>query len=217
MQSEHAFADAVRFDVMNQVTRLPDAAPEPLRALEAADIVVAKEAADLQKRPLIKLLGEASEMADQPPLAAISIATLAAGLLLRRPTLAIAGARMIAAHAVATAIKAQVKKTVDRTRPYVLAEEGRYVVRGAQGSDDTRFNSFPSGHTAGAVAVAQAIARTHRPAALPARAWAAAIAAIQIPRCAHYPSDVAAGALVGLAGDGLVRLAERGVTAMMRR
>lgn len=200
---------------MAKLDVLPDAAPEALRQVEAVDIAVAREAADLQKRPLIKLLGQASEMADQPPLAAISIATLAAGLLLRRPRLAIAGARMLAAHGVATAIKGQVKRTVDRTRPYVLAEEQRYIVRKGQ-EKDTRYNSFPSGHTAGAVAVAQAIARTHPPAALPARLWAAAIAAIQIPRCAHYPSDVAAGALIGLAGDGIVRLAERGVRRLLR-
>lgn len=200
---------------MAKLDVLPDAAPEALRQVEAVDIAVAREAADLQKRPLIKLLGQASEMADQPPLAAISIATLAAGLLLRRPRLAIAGARMLAAHGVATAIKGQVKRAVDRTRPYVLAEEQRYIVRKGQ-EKDTRYNSFPSGHTAGAVAVAQAIARTHPPAALPARLWAAAIAAIQIPRCAHYPSDVAAGALIGLAGDGIVRLAERGVRRLLR-
>lgn len=202
---------------MPEIDALPEAIPEPLRAVEEADIAIAQSAAELQDRPLVKLLGEASEMADQPPLIAISLATLAAGLLLRRPVIAIAGARMLAAHAVATGIKAQVKRTIDRTRPYVLAEEDRYVIRKAEQSDDTRFNSFPSGHTAGAVAVAQAIARTHAPAALPARLWAAAIAAIQIPRCAHYPSDVAAGVAVGLAGDGAVRLAERGVRALLRR
>lgn len=202
---------------MPEIDALPEAIPEPLRAVEEADIAIAQSAAELQDRPLVKALGEASEMADQPPLIAISLATLAAGLLLRRPVIAIAGARMLAAHAVATGIKAQVKRTIDRTRPYVLAEEDRYVIRKAEQSDDTRFNSFPSGHTAGAVAVAQAIARTHAPAALPARLWAAAIAAIQIPRCAHYPSDVAAGVAVGLAGDGAVRLAERGVKALLRR
>lgn len=202
---------------MPEIDALPEAIPEPLRAVEEADIAIAQSAAELQDRPLVKLLGEASEMADQPPLIAISLATLAAGLLLRRPVIAIAGARMLAAHAVATGIKAQVKRTIDRTRPYVLAEEDRYVIRKAEQSDDTRFNSFPSGHTAGAVAVAQAIARTHAPAALPARLWAAAIAAIQIPRCAHYPSDVAAGVAVGLAGDGAVRLAERGVKSLLRR
>lgn len=202
---------------MPEIDALPEAIPEPLRAVEEADIAIAQSAAELQDRPLVKLLGEASEMADQPPLIAISLATLAAGLLLRRPVIAIAGARMLAAHAVATGIKAQVKRTIDRTRPYVLAEEDRYVIRKAEQSDDTRFNSFPSGHTAGAVAVAQAIARTHAPAALPARLWAAAIAVIQIPRCAHYPSDVAAGVAVGLAGDGAVRLAERGVKSLLRR
>ena len=201
---------------MAEIDRLPSDAPETLRALEDVDIAVAQRAADVQQQPLVRWLGQASEMADQPPLVAISLATLAAGLLLRRPTVAIAGARMLATHAVATGIKAQVKRAVDRTRPYVLAEENRYVVRKGE-ENQSRFNSFPSGHTAGAVAVAQAIARTHTPAALPARLWAAAIALVQIPRCAHYPSDVAAGAAIGFGADGLVRLAERRLGALGRR
>lgn len=201
---------------MTDIVTLPDTVAEPVRAVEEIDIAVAQSAAKVQDRPLVKLLGQASEIADQPPLIAISLATLVVGLALRRPVVAVAGARMLAAHLLATGIKSQVKRAVDRTRPYVLAEEQRYVVRKAQ-EEDTRYNSFPSGHTAGAVAVAQAIARTHPPAAAPARLWAAAIAAIQIPRCAHYPSDVAAGAVVGIAADGVVRLAERGLQAVLRR
>ncbi|WP_165961158.1 phosphatase PAP2 family protein [Qipengyuania sediminis] len=201
---------------MSEIDRLPSYAPDTLRAVEDVDIAVAQRAATIEKRPLVRWLGRASEMADQPPLVAISLATLAAGLLLRRPVLAVAGARMLATHAVATGMKAQVKRAVDRTRPYVLAEENRYVVRKGE-ENESRFNSFPSGHTAGAVAVAQAIARTHAPAGLPARLWAVAIAVIQIPRCAHYPSDVAAGAAIGLGADRLVRLAERGLGAYIQR
>lgn len=201
---------------MTEVQKLPPRAPDVLRRLERADLALAKRMGKLHDHPVMKVAGEASEMADQPPLIALSLATLAGGVLLRRPTLAVAGARMLAAHAVATGIKAVVKRSVDRTRPFVLEDEGKYVVRKGH-RRDTRYNSFPSGHTAGAVAVAQAIARTAPRAAWPARAWAAGIAAIQVPRGAHFPSDVAAGAAIGFAADGIVRLAERALRAVLAR
>ncbi len=201
---------------MKHIDGLPQNAPDALIAVEKADIAVAEAAGEVSDHPVVEALGKASEMADQPPLVAASLITLAAGLILRRPAIALAGARMLAAHAAATGIKAVVKKSVDRTRPDVLVDEGRYEL--AEGEhDEPRYNSFPSGHTAGAVAVAEAIARTVPRAAWPARAWALAIAALQIPRCAHYPSDVGAGAAIGVAGDRLVHLGERGLRAVLRR
>lgn len=200
---------------MPRIKRLPERAPDSLRRIERADLVVARRVGALQDHPAVKLLGEASEMADQPPLIALSVATLAAGLVLRRPRVALAGARMLATHAVATGLKSRVKHRVDRTRPHVLEHEGEYIVRKGQ-RRASRYNSFPSGHTAGAVAVAEAIARTEPRAAWAARAWAAAIAAIQVPRGAHFPSDVAAGAAIGFAADRLVRIAEKGLRALFR-
>ncbi|MGW1958391.1 phosphatase PAP2 family protein [Streptomyces sp. NPDC001920] len=70
-------------------------------------------------------------------------------------------------------------------------------------------SSFPSGHTAAAVAFTAAVAPT----------WAAAGAACALPTAlvaiervqsgAHYPSDVAAGAAIGLASAWLSRHAPR--------
>jgi membrane-associated phospholipid phosphatase len=67
--------------------------------------------------------------------------------------------------------------------------------------------SFPSGHTAAAVAFTAAIA--------PIRPWAGVACAVptvvvaveRVHRGAHYPSDVAVGAAIGLAAAGLVRAA----------
>lgn len=192
---------------MPDIDGLPAAAPDPLIAIERADIAVAQGAGGLRDHPVVRALGKASEMADQPPLVAASLVMLGAGLISRRPAIALAGLRMLTAHAAATGMKAVVKRSVDRSRPDVLIDEGRYVL--AEGEhDEPRYNSFPSGHTAGAVAVAEAIARTLPGAAWPLRAWALTIAALQIPRSTHYPSDVGAGAAIGVAGDRLVRLAE---------
>lgn len=201
---------------MPEINGLPPAAPEALIAVEKADIAVAEAAGKVRDAPILKVLGKASEIADQPPLAAISLATVAAGLVLRRPAIALTGLRMLAAHAAATGMKAMVKRSVDRTRPDMLVDEGQYEA-GAGTRNEPRYNSFPSGHTAGAVAVAEAIARTFPRGAWPARAWAVGIAALQVPRCAHYPSDVGAGAAIGVAGDRVVRLAERALRVIVQR
>ena len=160
-------------------------------------------------------MGKASELADQPPLITISAVTLLAGLGLRDARLARTGARMLASHLLATAIKSQVKHRVDRTRPFVLAEERRYEISEGK-HDEGKYNSFPSGHTAGAVAVAQAVAREYPAAALPARLLAAAVALIQIPRCAHFLSDIGAGAVIGLGAEKLVDLAASKAKALLR-
>lgn len=193
---------------MTKINGLPDSAPDTLIAIEKADIAVAEAAAAITHDPMIAALGEASEVADQPPLIGITLVVLVAGLALRRQRMATAGARMLAAHLIATGIKTAVKRSVDRTRPHVLTEEDRYEVREAR-STHPRYNSFPSGHTAGAVAVAEGLARTVPQATWPVRLWAASIAAIQIPRRKHYVSDVAAGAMVGIVADRAVRLVER--------
>ena len=175
-------------------------------SLEQADVAVAVAVAPYRQTPLVRALGFVSEVADQPPLISICAATLGWGLLAGNPRLARAGGRMLAAELLATAIKTAVKRSIDRTRPMVLVEDGRYEM--APGSRrGHRINSFPSGHTAGAVTVARALARDYPEHAAAAYGAAAAIAAIQIPRCTHYPTDIAAGAAIGVAAETIVSLA----------
>ncbi|MFN2473021.1 MAG: phosphatase PAP2 family protein, partial [Sphingomicrobium sp.] len=78
--------------------------------------------------------------------------------------------------------------------------------------DSSPYNSFPSGHTAGAVAVARAIGRDYPGIRVPALALAAGIAAVQVPRGKHYVSDVLAGAFIGLAADVAVERFARGLS-----
>lgn len=145
----------------------------------------------------VALLGAAGELADQPPLFVMSAGTLALGLATRRPQLVRTGARMLVAEAVATGLKTLVKRSVDRARPaHALGGADPEPGRG-RGAKDTAFNSFPSGHTAGAVAVGQAVAHESPAAAVPAKLAAAAVGAIQLPHGKHYLSDVAIGAAIG--------------------
>ena len=167
---------------------------------EQADIALADAVAPARHTLPVRALGFISELADQPPLISICAATCAVGLVSGNRRLARAGARMLAAELIATKLKSMVKHRVDRTRPMVLAEGGAYKAE-LGGDHDHRMNSFPSGHTAGAVAVARAVVRDYPEHRTAAYAAAAAIGAIQIPRCTHYPTDIAAGALVGLIAE----------------
>ncbi|HYI42783.1 MAG TPA: phosphatase PAP2 family protein [Sphingomicrobium sp.] len=151
----------------------------------------------------MRLLGAVSDAGDQPQLRVISGVTFAAGLLTRDPRLIRAGVRMLLAHELATAAKNFVKRRVDRTRP--RSAGGRKQASPRPGRHQSKeMTSFPSGHTAGSVAVARAFARElpdHRTAALAAAGF---VALAQIPRCAHYPSDVGAGAIIGAGAEALL-------------
>ncbi len=117
---------------------------------------------------------------------------------------------MLVAALVATGLKRAVKGRIDRTRPRAVADGAAYTMApgSSHASDD---NSFPSGHTAGAVAVARAFARFYPGSARAAYLAAGAVSLVQIPRGKHYPTDLAAGAVVGLLADAAVEVAAHGV------
>lgn len=96
-----------------------------------------------------------------------------------------------------------VKQLVERSRP------PKEWIPHDDVEDRPDSSSFPSGHTAAAVAFTAAIA--------PSWPWAGAACAVpaalvtveRVHSGAHYPSDVAAGAAIGLATAALVRAAPR--------
>ena len=171
-----------------------------------ADLGATHRAAAHQDGAFVRLAGKASELADQPPLIALSIATVAFGAVLRRPVVLRTGVRMLASHLVATGIKTVLKTTIDRTRPARALTDGHHVGSG-EGAEDSSLDSFPSGHTAGAVAIAQAVAAEAPMAALPLQAAAIGVGALQPSRGKHYLSDVVAGAAIGWASERLTNMA----------
>jgi membrane-associated phospholipid phosphatase len=153
--------------------------------------------------PPIKALDLFSKLGDQPELRTISAALIAVGTFTRNDRLVRAGARMIIAHEAATFAKDMMKTEIDRTRP--RSAKGRAQKKPKKGGHTAKeMTSFPSGHSAGAVAAARGFSREYPEYGAAALGAAALIALSQIPRCAHYPTDVAAGLVLGLASEALV-------------
>jgi membrane-associated phospholipid phosphatase len=175
-------------------------------ALMKADKAALDATAPYERTRPVRLLAWLSEIGDQPQLLGLSGGLLALGLARRDRRMAEAGARMIAALLLATAAKNFVKHRVDRTRPRSAKSGNGHKPRPgtSRAKEET---SFPSGHSAGAIAVARAYARGFPEHRAPALAGAGLVALAQIPRCAHYPTDVGAGLAIGLAAEKAVDLA----------
>ena len=173
------------------------------KKLAKADQRATHKAAKLRKTPLMKVVATLAELADQPPLIAASIGTIVIGLATKRADLARGGARMLASHLLATGAKLVIKRQFDRTRPgHALDHDGHHFSHSDEGGHEEK--SFPSGHTAGAVAVALAASHDIDGAAIPAALATGAVAAAQAPAGNHYLTDVAAGAAVGWAAEVVV-------------
>lgn len=170
---------------------------------EQVDATVADVLTPYAEHEAIRLLGAISDLSDQEPLYAAAAGTLGTALLLRDGPTWRTGTRILASHLLATALRGMIKASVDRTRPDAAVERGEYVLRSGQ-RRDSDFNSFPSGHTAGAVAVARAVGRDHPSARKAMLALAAMAGAAQVIRSKHFITDVVAGAAVGLFAEALV-------------
>lgn len=171
--------------------------------LERLEVGALEAIGPFLKAAPVKAVGAIGEVGDQPPLLALSAATFGVGWLRGDPRLVRTGTRMIAAHLLATAAKSLGKNNVDRSRPEGVIE-GEDYQRKKGSSPDPALRSFPSGHTAGAFALAGAVAREYPEHRLSALVAAGTIGALQLPRRAHFPSDVVAGAAIGLLAEILV-------------
>jgi membrane-associated phospholipid phosphatase len=150
--------------------------------------------------PPMRALDLLSKLGDQPELRLIAGSLMIVGTFAANDRFVRAGARMLIAHEAATATKDVIKTNIDRTRPRsALKSHANKPQKGDHTAKER--TSFPSGHSAGAIAAARAFSREFPEYGAPALAGAVLVAALQIARCAHYPTDVVAGVLIGLAAE----------------
>ena len=173
-----------------------------------------------RRSALVKILGKLSDIGDQPQARTLCCGLIVVGLIRSDRRMAAAGARMLLAHELATICKGAIKHRIDRKRPR-SAEDKEEEKPSTGGSRDKEESSFPSGHSAGAMALACAFGAVyprHQAAALLA---GSGVALAQIPRCAHYPTDVGAGVAIGVSANGFVgaasRLTKYGIGLVARR
>ena len=172
-------------------------------AVSTADMRAADTIGSYRDKLPVRAWSLVAKLGDQPELRLISGGVILSGLLLGRGRLFRAGIRMLLAHEVATSAKDMIKKRIDRTRPH-SASDRRQAKPSPGRKTAKKHTSFPSGHSAGAVAMAQAFAREFPQHRAPALAAAGVVAIGQIPKRAHYPTDVAAGVVLGVAAEALV-------------
>jgi membrane-associated phospholipid phosphatase len=126
----------------------------------------------------------------------ISLAAAAALALAGGPEGRRAAFRGIASVATtATVVNAAIKPLTRRRRP----DRTGALVPGARQVDMPRSRSFPSGHTAAAFAFATGVGRVLPGAGPPLIVLAALVGYSRIHTGVHYPVDVVAGALCGVA------------------
>ncbi len=123
-----------------------------------------------------------------------SLTLLAAGFAGRWPGVRAAGLRTLIAHGAVAIVVNGLKHLIGRPRP-------KFMHAGTQPlspSMDSGFDSFPSGHASASFAIAMVLSRQYPRVAWVAMGVAVAIAASRVLRGAHFPTDVAAGAVIGV-------------------
>lgn len=107
------------------------------------------------------------------------------------------------AVAVSNLVTEVLKYSVGRGRPFVGGEANAFHFSHFAGNP--AYYSFPSGHATTAFALALAVSTVWPQARVAMAVYAIVIAATRLVLLAHHPSDVVAGALIGIIGTMFVR------------
>ncbi|WP_164549754.1 phosphatase PAP2 family protein [Altericroceibacterium xinjiangense] len=187
---------------MRPIPFLSEARRSQLSPPERADIAILRKMEPAIRSKLGYWTGKIGNLADEPPLRAFAAGCFAIGVFGGHARLRRAALRMLAAHTLATAVKTVGKNNIDRSRPMALLDDKRYLMASGH-SHEAALQSFPSGHTAGSVAVAHGFTQEYPRHGAAAYGVAATLGFLQIFRRAHFPGDVLAGAVVGMAAGAI--------------
>lgn len=201
---------------MAQVKEIDGRAIAKLPLVERIDVGLVELARPVLENPAVRRVGEIGRMGDDRLLLLLSAGITVAGLATRNGKLQRTGFRMLVAQLVAKGAKELGKNSVDRTRPEMQIEQGSYIAKPGNSRSEA-FRSFPSGHAASALAVAKAFSREYPRYTKPVLTAAAVVGALQLPRRANYPGDVAAGAGAGLFAEKLADSVISGIEERRRR
>lgn len=147
---------------------------------------------------------EAYAKGSAPLFAALVVGLLVAGI--RHRAALRAGLLAGASAAGALAVAALVARLVDRPRPFAADPDGVHLL--ARHAADP---GFPSDHATAAFAIATALVLVDRRLGVPALVAAVALALDRVALGVHYPSDVLAGAALGIAVATLLFRLTRGL------
>ncbi|MBI5887162.1 MAG: phosphatase PAP2 family protein [Deltaproteobacteria bacterium] len=138
-------------------------------------------------------------------LAGICILIFFTGLVFKSQRIKYSGLDGFYSALLAGAFVQILKAAFERPRP---AYAGRFVMELLENpaffDASGRFNSIPSGHTTVSFAVAYALGRNYPRLRIPLYAAAALVAASRVYLGSHFPSDVVAGAILGLTAGWLI-------------
>jgi undecaprenyl-diphosphatase len=121
------------------------------------------------------------------------------GLVKSNDKMKLTAIQMVGSLIVTTIIVLTLKHIIDRPRPYITYPSIWHVAADNDGS-------FPSGHTSVCFAVATILSLNYRKRyiIIPFFVWAALVAYSRLYLGLHYPSDVAAGAVIGIIASWVV-------------
>lgn len=128
----------------------------------------------------------------EPLFLALVVLLIVAGLLLRRPRILVSGVLAGLASAAALLIAGVISAIVDRPRPFVSHPQIHAFLAHVPDA------GFPSDHATAAFAIAGVLLLRHGLRTVPILVAAALLAVSRVVIGLHYPSDVLAGAVLGL-------------------
>ncbi len=145
--------------------------------------------------PLLEQIGNVGNwLGDGVTLVGISIGLFAIGYVWKRDAFKGAGLDSLIAHAVIGVVVQIPKHLIGRPRPRLMHQHPFEMGPSFQGG----FDAFPSGHSSASFAVAAVLAKY-----FPHMTWvwygtAAFVGISRVMRGSHFPTDVMAGAMLGL-------------------